>query len=65
MTVMGYAYLLSSSQRSSEDLCRSLGLERITTVDVFHRTRCYGLVLKHKDGWSIVFVVLFVLNLVY
>ncbi|KAF8887345.1 hypothetical protein BD779DRAFT_1527626 [Infundibulicybe gibba] len=25
------------------------------TVDVYHRTRCYGAVIKHTDDWSIVF----------
>lgn len=34
----------------------TLGLESIQTVDVEHRTQCYGLVLRHKDGWSAVWV---------
>ncbi|KAG8949139.1 hypothetical protein FRC00_008236 [Tulasnella sp. 408] len=33
----------------------TLGLESIQAVDVEHRTQCYGLVLRHKDGWSIVY----------
>ena len=37
-------------------MCRALGLESFHTVDVYHRTRCYGAVLKHIDGWSIVYV---------
>ncbi|KAF9466199.1 beta-lactamase-like protein [Collybia nuda] len=43
------------SQRYSEGLCRALGLKSFRTVDVYHRTRCYGAVIKHTDGWSIVF----------
>ncbi len=37
-------------------MCRTLGLKAFTTVDVDHATRCYGAVLKHSDGWSIVSV---------
>ncbi|KAG8910039.1 hypothetical protein FRC01_006582 [Tulasnella sp. 417] len=33
----------------------TLGLESIQTVDVEHRTQCYGLVLRHKDEWSVVY----------
>jgi len=43
------------SVRNADNMCRALGLESFQTVDVFHRTRCYGAVLKHTDGWSIVF----------
>lgn len=37
-------------------MCRALGLEDFLAVDVYHRTRCYGAVLRHTDGWSIVYV---------
>ncbi|GLB41597.1 putative tRNase Z endonuclease [Lyophyllum shimeji] len=44
-----------TSQRNAENMRRDLGLEKFSTVDVLHRTRCYGAVIKHKDGWSVVF----------
>ncbi|KAH7921559.1 hypothetical protein BV22DRAFT_1038537 [Leucogyrophana mollusca] len=44
-----------SSQDAVKNLCRTLGLESLTTVDVEHRAKCHGLIIKHKDGWSIVF----------
>lgn len=34
-------------------MCRTLGLKSFTTVDVAHRTRCYGAVIRHRDGWGI------------
>lgn len=37
-------------------MCRALGLESFKTVDVYHKTRCYGCVITHVDGWSIVCV---------
>ncbi|OSX63293.1 hypothetical protein POSPLADRAFT_1045665 [Postia placenta MAD-698-R-SB12] len=43
------------SQQAAKNMCRALGLESFTTVDVSHGTRCYGVVVKHSDGWSIVF----------
>ncbi|KAJ3858973.1 hypothetical protein EV359DRAFT_51550 [Lentinula novae-zelandiae] len=36
-------------------LCRALNLHSFTTVDVRHRTRCYGCIIHSKDGWSVVF----------
>jgi len=38
-------------------MCRALGLESFETVDVMHRTRCFGAVLKHTDGWSLVYII--------
>ena len=38
-------------------MCRALGLESFETVDVMHRTRCFGAVLKHADGWSLVYII--------
>ncbi|KNZ78842.1 Zinc phosphodiesterase ELAC protein 2 [Termitomyces sp. J132] len=43
------------SLKNAAALCKVLGLERFNTVDVRHRTRCYGAVFKHTDGWSVVF----------
>ncbi|RDB18569.1 Ribonuclease Z, mitochondrial [Hypsizygus marmoreus] len=43
------------SQDNAQEMYRVLGLESFSTVDVYHRTRCYGAVIRHKDGWSIVF----------
>jgi ribonuclease Z len=37
-------------------LCRKLGLQSFTTVNVTHSTKCHGVIMKHSDGWSIVFV---------
>ncbi|KAI6104184.1 hypothetical protein F5141DRAFT_1189708 [Pisolithus sp. B1] len=37
------------------DLCASLGLRSLQTVDVEHRTLCHGLIIKHTDDWSIVY----------
>ncbi|KAF9269308.1 hypothetical protein L218DRAFT_969838 [Marasmius fiardii PR-910] len=36
-------------------MCEKLGLKAFSTVDVRHRTRCYGVVIRHIDGWSIVY----------
>lgn len=48
--------MLLRSVALAKDLCTALGLRDFTTVDVDHRTRCYGLVLDHKDNWRIVYV---------
>ncbi|KAI0635238.1 beta-lactamase-like protein [Trametes polyzona] len=44
-----------TSLQHARDMCRALGLQRFTTVDVAHRVRCYGCVLRHQSGWSIAF----------
>ncbi|KAF8579988.1 Metallo-hydrolase/oxidoreductase [Ramaria rubella] len=44
-----------SSHTAIRDLKSILGLASITTVEVWHRGRCYGLVIKHIDDWSIVY----------
>ncbi|TFK39749.1 hypothetical protein BDQ12DRAFT_734488 [Crucibulum laeve] len=46
---------INRSRRLASGLCTTLGLESLDTVDVYHRARCYGCVIKHKDGWSLVF----------
>ncbi|KAG6877546.1 hypothetical protein C0993_006239 [Termitomyces sp. T159_Od127] len=46
---------INLSLKNVAALREALGLESINTVDVRHRTRCYGVVIKHRDGWSIVF----------
>ncbi|TFK29593.1 hypothetical protein FA15DRAFT_752407 [Coprinopsis marcescibilis] len=43
------------SARLGKNLCDALGLRSFSSVDVRHGTRCYGLVMKHKEGWSIAF----------
>lgn len=43
------------SRLAAGALCKTLGLQRINTVDVEHRARCHGLIIKHLDGWSVVF----------
>ncbi|KAG7445158.1 uncharacterized protein BT62DRAFT_951536 [Guyanagaster necrorhizus] len=46
---------IDESQRHAKDLCAALNLKSFRTVDVRHRTTCYGLDIKSLDGWSIVF----------
>ncbi|KAJ7102976.1 hypothetical protein C8R43DRAFT_230388 [Mycena crocata] len=36
-------------------LCVALGLQSFSTIDVFHQVKCYGVVFRHQDGWSLVF----------
>ncbi|KAJ7065274.1 hypothetical protein C8F01DRAFT_737448 [Mycena amicta] len=36
-------------------LCVALGLHSFTTIDVFHQVKCYGVCIRHEQGWSIVF----------
>ncbi|KAJ2930031.1 hypothetical protein H1R20_g7064, partial [Candolleomyces eurysporus] len=43
------------STANAAALCQSLGLDKFRTVDMIHGTKCYGLVLSHHEGWSIVF----------
>ncbi|KAF8647735.1 hypothetical protein AX16_006570 [Volvariella volvacea WC 439] len=43
------------SRQAVAKLCDIMCLQSFTTVDVRHRTKCFGPVIKHKDGWSIVF----------
>ncbi|OBZ77392.1 Zinc phosphodiesterase ELAC protein 2 [Grifola frondosa] len=45
----------ATSRARAEAMCQALGLQSFTCVDVYHRTRCYGTVIRHMDGWSIVF----------
>ncbi|GBE87655.1 hypothetical protein SCP_1103320 [Sparassis crispa] len=44
-----------AARAAAEDMRNALGLESFATVDVAHQTKAYGVVIKHKDGWSIVF----------
>ncbi|KAK7437378.1 hypothetical protein VKT23_018623 [Stygiomarasmius scandens] len=46
---------INESKMHGQDMCRALGLKSFRTVDMRHRTRCYGAVIKSNDGWSIVF----------
>ncbi|TBU28507.1 hypothetical protein BD311DRAFT_722416 [Dichomitus squalens] len=43
------------SRENAQAMCHALGLKSFTTVDVAHRTRCYGVVIRHRDGWGIAF----------
>ncbi|KAG6850485.1 hypothetical protein H0H87_001995 [Tephrocybe sp. NHM501043] len=47
---------IEMSKKNCKSMCEALGLESFKTVDVLHKTRCYGAVIKHTDGWSIVYV---------
>jgi ribonuclease Z len=38
-------------------LCGELGFSKLNTVDVLHRTRAFGLIVTHQDGWRLVWVV--------
>ncbi|TFY69819.1 hypothetical protein EVJ58_g184 [Rhodofomes roseus] len=54
----GYGHQGGSSHRNRqyiEDLKSTLGLKHFRTVDVEHKTKCYGAVIEHRDGWSIVY----------
>lgn len=33
-----------------------LGMASINTVKVKHRVQCYGIVLRHEDGWGVAYV---------
>ncbi|KAE9385771.1 hypothetical protein BT96DRAFT_928646 [Gymnopus androsaceus JB14] len=46
---------MARSRANAADMCRSLGLKSFFSVDVRHRTRCYGAVIRSEDGWSVVF----------
>ncbi|KAK2462756.1 hypothetical protein APHAL10511_005274 [Amanita phalloides] len=46
---------LQRSRRLAVGMCQLLGMESFQTVDMFHRTRCYGVVMKHQDDWGIAF----------
>jgi ribonuclease Z len=43
-----------SLERATE-LRTALGLDRLETVYVQHGCKCYGVVVGHQDGWSVVF----------
>ncbi len=44
------------SIRLRDSIAKMLGFNEISTVRVRHRgPHCYGLVLRHKDGWSIAY----------
>ncbi|KAF6761776.1 tRNA processing endoribonuclease [Ephemerocybe angulata] len=43
------------SIKNAAALRQALGLSKIATVDMLHGTKCYGLVLWHRDGWSVAF----------
>jgi hypothetical protein len=45
---------LGSSRKAAQMLCAELGLSRLNTVDVLHRTRAFGLIVTHQDGWRLV-----------
>ncbi|KAJ2997160.1 hypothetical protein NUW54_g7157 [Trametes sanguinea] len=44
-----------SARQNARAMCRTLGLQSFTAVDVAHRVRCYGCVIRHEDGWSVAF----------
>jgi hypothetical protein len=49
-----WAALTDSSGRNTVDgLCAALNLESVQTAEVIHRTKAFGIVLKHRDGWSL------------
>ncbi|KZT10496.1 uncharacterized protein LAESUDRAFT_810112 [Laetiporus sulphureus 93-53] len=43
------------SLKSGKEMCRALGLESFQTLRVNHGGGCYAVILKHQDGWSIVY----------
>ncbi|PFH48651.1 hypothetical protein AMATHDRAFT_64951 [Amanita thiersii Skay4041] len=46
---------ITRSKYLAKQMCRQLGLYSFSTVDMHHGTKCLGLVMKHKDQWSLVF----------
>ncbi|KAI4525783.1 Metallo-hydrolase/oxidoreductase [Schizophyllum commune Loenen D] len=46
---------ISLTTKRYRQMCELLGLRSFFAVDMLHRTRCYGCVIKHNDGWSISF----------
>lgn len=42
-----------SSRKAAQMLCAELGLSKLNTIDVLHRTRAFGLVVTHEDGWRL------------
>ncbi|KAI0058634.1 hypothetical protein BV25DRAFT_1212589 [Artomyces pyxidatus] len=46
---------MTCSHRAAEALCEILGLLTLNTVEVRHRTKAFGLVLEHRDGWRLVY----------
>ncbi|KAG6872909.1 hypothetical protein C0995_005315 [Termitomyces sp. Mi166 len=46
---------INLSLQNAAAMYDALGLESFNTVDVRHKTRCYGAIIKHRDGWSVVF----------
>ncbi|KAI9444283.1 hypothetical protein H4582DRAFT_1920585 [Lactarius indigo] len=46
---------LDHSRKAAQMLCAELGFSRLNTIDVLHRTRAFGLVVTHQDGWRLVF----------
>lgn len=51
-----FLYCVFRSRKAAAEMCNALGLSKFTTVDVLHKTRAYGVCIKHRDGWSIVCV---------
>lgn len=47
------AETLISSLDARQQLISELGFTSLETVGVIHRGPCYGIVLRHKDGWSL------------
>lgn len=44
------------SRKHARDMCHHLDLEVFKAIDVYHRTKAFGVYFKHKDGWSIAHV---------
>ncbi|KAF5375625.1 hypothetical protein D9757_008524 [Collybiopsis confluens] len=46
---------IGKSRNHAQKMCEVLNLKSFFTVDVRHRTRCYGCVIRSRDGWSVTF----------
>jgi hypothetical protein len=46
--------VLDSSRKAAQMLCQALGFRTLNTVYVLHRTKAFGLVVTHQDGWRLV-----------
>jgi len=46
---------LDHSRKAAQMLCEALGFRTLNTVNVLHRTKAFGLVVTHQDGWRLVY----------
>ncbi|KIM28972.1 hypothetical protein M408DRAFT_329016 [Serendipita vermifera MAFF 305830] len=45
----------AQTMNNVKELCASLQLESVKTAEVVHRTKAFGLILRHSNGWSLTY----------